>query len=157
MWVNPKTDWSETDFFNASDYNRIVGNVLYLEDLARTAIGTLDFYDMVEQKANLEMLYADEMNKITANLRLLNIYNYDGSVKTCEDNGTFFNYVELNKIEALTHMLYLTMKQSISFMKHLSFKLGNKFSVPRSMEDDYSEEMYRLAYILEDEKGDIKR
>lgn len=151
-WLQPKTDWTKDDFFNASDYNRIVGNVLYLEELSTTAIGTLDFYNMTEQKYNLEMLYADEMNKIKQNVELLNVYNFQTTLKVCSDNGTFLTYADLNKLEALISMLYITMKSQISFIKRLSFRLGNKFSVPRQIEDDYSTELYRLAYILEDEK-----
>lgn len=30
MWVEPKTNWSASDFFTAIDMNRIYGNVAYL-------------------------------------------------------------------------------------------------------------------------------
>ena len=27
MWVEPKTNWKQDDFFNVGDYNRIKGNL----------------------------------------------------------------------------------------------------------------------------------
>ena len=150
-WLQPKTDWTASDYFNASDYNRIVGNVLYLEELSVATIGTLDFYQMTQEKYHLQLLYADEMNKIKQNVELLNVYDFQTTLKTCSDNGTFLNYTDLNKLEALIYTLYITMRSQVSFLKRLSFRLGNKFSVPRQVEEDYSTELYRLAYILEDE------
>lgn len=154
-WIKPKIDWVATDYFNASDYNRIVGNVLFLEELSHSVIGTLDFYGMTEEKANLELLYADEMNSITQNIKMMNVYSFDDSLKICNDNGTFLTYIDLNKLEALIYMLYITMKSQISFIKRLSFRLGNRFNVPRQIEEDYSTDLYRIAYIL-GQKGDVK-
>lgn len=33
-WMEPKTDWVSTDYFNAEDYNRMIGNISYLKTLA---------------------------------------------------------------------------------------------------------------------------
>ena len=33
-WIEPKTDWVSTDYFNIEDYNRIIGNIIYLKDFA---------------------------------------------------------------------------------------------------------------------------
>ena len=33
-WIEPKTDWVASDYFNIEDYNRIIGNITHLRTLA---------------------------------------------------------------------------------------------------------------------------
>lgn len=155
-WLRPKIEWESTDYFNASDYNRIVNNVLYLEELANHTIGVLNYRGMTEEKHNLDMLYAREMNAIEENIEKIDaFYKIDNKIVRYSDNGTFLTYAELNRLEALIYMLYVTMKSQLSFAKHLSFKLGSRNFAPKTTIEDYTEDLYRLAYIL-GQKGDIK-
>lgn len=155
-WLRPKIEWQSTDYFNASDYNRIVNNVLYIEDMAKETIGLLDFYEMTEEKHNLDMLYAREMNLIEQNVEKIDaIYGLDKKQVRFTDNGAFLTYSELNRLEALIYLLYVTMKSQTSFAKHLTFKLGTRVFAPKGTLEDYTTDLYKLAYIL-GQKGDIR-
>ena len=40
-WIEPKTDWTSSDYFNAEDYNRIIGNVIYLKAFSDALFNSL--------------------------------------------------------------------------------------------------------------------
>ena len=46
-WVTPKTNWTEDDYFNASDYNRIKDNASLLYGTTLTDSPTTDYPDSV--------------------------------------------------------------------------------------------------------------
>ena len=41
-WIEPKTDWTSSDYFNAEDYNRIIGNVIYLKAFSDALFNSLE-------------------------------------------------------------------------------------------------------------------
>ena len=55
MWKEPKTDWSESDYFNYEDYNRIKNNIAYLQGVALTLYADVSMKEMGSDKAS----YAD--------------------------------------------------------------------------------------------------
>lgn len=76
-WIEPKTDWVATDYFNATDYNRIKNNIAHLKELTdRLFIG-------------LKWVTGKNLLQNTASTKTLNgvtfTVNSDGSVIA---NGT---------------------------------------------------------------------
>ena len=95
-WTTPKTDWIGTDYFTASDWDRICGNVEYIADelgVAFTAYG----------KANGSALFASNCNDITDMLETLytalNASWNRGYVAPRVDYGSAWNSRDLNIIE----------------------------------------------------------
>ncbi len=64
-WVTPKTNWVSTDYFNITDYKRIVGNIEYLKDLANKLFNyETKLNSIPAEKQYTSMIYADEINTI---------------------------------------------------------------------------------------------
>ena len=65
MWIEPKTNWVSTDYFNYSDYNRIKNNIAHLRDLSLSLYVNYQYKDMgVDKSGYSEFPYADEFNAI---------------------------------------------------------------------------------------------
>lgn len=72
MWKEPKTDWSESDYFNYEDYNRIKNNIAYLQGVALTLYADVSMKEMGSDKASYaDFPYADEFNSLEDNLESL--------------------------------------------------------------------------------------
>lgn len=108
-WITPKTNWLPTDYFNASDYNRIVGNILHLKSLVDEIFPDFDIGEMETTKTYASMFYANEMNAIEDNLELINLYTYElgiGDKQTYRSNNATPLFSEFNRIESATLRLY---------------------------------------------------
>ena len=63
-WLEPKTDWQASDFFNIQDYNRIKGNLNEIRTMALTMWPDFSFEEMGTDKTYEDYgFYADEINK----------------------------------------------------------------------------------------------
>lgn len=123
-WNTPKIDWQPTDKFNASEYNRIAGNLHYLRDYARDKWYNVN-YEIAEISFSTLSL-ASIINALEDSLDNLNknTYNYAsiGSKKTYVGNRRPINYSELNRIESTTLKIYTTLNAEQT--KVLNFTLG---------------------------------
>lgn len=107
-WTTPKTAWTENDFFNVADWDRIRLNLEFLRAYAG------NFFPLVSISATSEKtvqswLYASDLNALEENLTAIN----DGSVqldvgaqKVFQPNGPSIDYAELNRIESACAMIY---------------------------------------------------
>lgn len=98
-FITPKTNWTENDYFNYYDYNRIKNNIEYL---AQQFDPPVMIMDMGEDKTVRDFFYADEMTRIQTNLGFLctrlNLA-YEGKIYSPE--GPVMFYWELNQMEQL--------------------------------------------------------
>lgn len=128
-WIEPKTDWSASDFFNATDYNRIIGNLAYLKAyLDGLFIGLTNISTMAEKTAT-SLIYAREINAIEMALEQLNLetYKFDiGETKEYMTNTRTIDYVELNRIETAISMLCRQMINHKENLTRLAFALGGQ-------------------------------
>lgn len=127
-WITPKIDWVSTDFFNIQDYNRIKGNLLYLQDMLNKLFPRTDYDDMGEDKQYVSDIYAREFNTLESNLSALNLDTYNlsiGEQSTYVGNGTTPLFAELNRIEGAMLSLYNRANTDIAIMPRYSFRLGN--------------------------------
>ena len=127
-WSTPKTDWASTDYFNISDYARIVGNLKYIQSLASEMYAEITLDELADTKTYTDFLYADEMNSIEHNLESLNngTYAFDiGTTQTYSANGATPLYSEFNRIESATLKIKTTLEVQKENIPTLSFTLGN--------------------------------
>ena len=133
MWITPKTNWVATDPVNASDYNRISGNLNYLNEELNALQNTLD-----TNKTYTDLPYPSVWNAIEDTLDEINQLTYDfeiGSKSQFVANGNYIDYIELKRIEGAILKIGLTWKAEKDCMPHLAFRLGNSrtFDVPRAI------------------------
>lgn len=128
-WKEPKTNWVSTDYFDAEDYNRIIGNIGYVRELADDLFLHISKEDLGEEKTHLSMLYAREMNAIESTLETLNLETYQfevGETMEYRANGSTPLWSELNRIESAIFLLYNTMTAHKAALPRLEFRLGNQ-------------------------------
>lgn len=137
-WVTPKTDWQVSydengnytgDYFNIEDYNRIIGNLNYLKELASTLFPAISVADMGTEKTYESMIYASEMNVIEDNLEAINQNTYSldiGSKVTYQVNKGTPLWSELNRIENACLLLYKTLTAHKNALPRFAFTLGGQ-------------------------------
>ena len=127
-WIQPKTNWTVSDRFNISDYNRIKGNLDFLKDKAETLYMSFDTQDMGPEKNYVDYIYASEINNFEENLEKINqnIFTQDfGDRQTFVPNGVFITYDELNRIESAILNMYNLLDRQKAGLIRLAFRFGN--------------------------------
>lgn len=128
-WIEPKTDWNDTEYFEYTDYNRIVGNLKYLKKLGDELFANIGEITVGEQKKVMQEFYAREMNEIENSLHNLNLetYGFDiGSKKIYKANGATPLWSEFNRIENASLLLYNTMVSHKNSLPRLTIVLGGQ-------------------------------
>lgn len=128
-WIEPKTDWTSTDYFNAEDYNRIIGNITHLKALGDDLFSGLSNLSMGEEKAIMSLIYAREINAIEDSLEKLNLETYGleiGEKQSFKPNKATPLWSEFNRIESAILLLHETMVVHKDNLPRLAFRLGNQ-------------------------------
>ena len=110
LWTTPKTDWVKTDYFTATDCTRISSNLIFLYYLGKSLFGDFDLVaNLSSTWHDSDFIYADDINGIEANFDVINQHtmnkNY-GKSPHYHANGSFIDYVELNRLESAMLDLY---------------------------------------------------
>ena len=107
-WTAPKTNWTPTDYFNASDYNRIKTNIEHCATMPETAIS---ISPMGITKSTGDPIYASEINKFEQNVSTLCEYIGEtyGAWPTNYPNGPIIRWKELNRIEKALYRVYVVL------------------------------------------------
>lgn len=124
-----RIDWTKTDYFNAEDYNRIIGNLTYLKAYLDSLFLGLTNISTMEEKTFESLIYAREINAIETALEQLNLetYGFDiGETKEYLPNTRTLDFVELNRIESAILLLYKTMTAHKEALPKLAFTLGGQ-------------------------------
>lgn len=136
MWIEPKTDWKITrdasgkytgDYFQADDYNRIKGNMIYLHDLAADVYPPVPFEAMGGDKTYTDYPYAEELNRIEGNLESLleGTYPFSENIRNVYyDNQSFLTVDDLNRIEKACLLLYRGLWAQKNGRRRLSYRMG---------------------------------
>lgn len=128
-WIEPKTNWKASDYFNAEDYNRIIGNIAYLRSyLDNLFIGLTDV-SLGDEKTYKSLFYAREMNAIEQALDKLNLetYSFDiGEAKEYKANKATPLWTEYNRIECAILLLHDTMVAHKDNLPRLAITLGRQ-------------------------------
>lgn len=132
MWIEPKTNWKATDYFNIGDYNRIKNNLTHLKDMAAELYEIHSFVDMGADKTYSDYYYADEINLFESNLENINTSTFPrsiGDTATFYDNQSLIDYIELNRIEAAIRLIYNGLYGQLIGRRRLKFRLGKRRAV----------------------------
>lgn len=133
MWTTPKTDWSSTDYFNLTDYNRIKNNIAYIRELALEVFVDFPFEDMGNDKTSYtEYPYADEFTAMEDNLEYIreNTFLFDDSeYKQWYENQRTPNYEDFNRLERACLLFYQGFNSIKENKARLSFRLGAMKSI----------------------------
>ena len=128
-WIEPKTDWVDSDFINTEDYNRIIGNIAYLRAYLDSLFYSLSEISIGENETITGIPYARKINAIETALETLNLetYGFDiGETKEYLPNTRTLDFVELNRIESAILLLYKTMTAHKESLPKLAFTLGGQ-------------------------------
>lgn len=127
-YMETKTDWKSSDFFNVQDYNRIKGNLNEIRKLALTLWPDFSFEDMGEDKSYEDYsFYADEINRFEANVEHICQGTFPfqvGERQTFYDNTPFIGWQELNRLEEACRLMYSNLKSREEGRKMLAFTLN---------------------------------
>lgn len=129
IWTEPKTNWTATDAFDYTQYNRVTDNITFLKAFADTLFMHLTDLSLEREKTNLSLIYARHMNDIENGLERLNQETYGlniGETKTYKPNGKVPTYEEYNRIESASLALYETLMVHQNNLTRLGFTLGNQ-------------------------------
>ena len=127
-WIEPKTNWTSSDYFNATDYNRIIGNLTHLKALADDLFANLTNVSL-EEKTVESLIYAREVNAIEKALEALNLETYKFNIGDTQEymaNTKTTTWEEFNRIESATLRLYNQMVNHKQNLTRLAFTLGNQ-------------------------------
>lgn len=125
-WIEPKTNWEATDYFNAEDYNRMIGNLAYLKEFSRALVKDFEILDMGGEKAYSDFIYAREINVLEDNLETINLKTYAmniGEKVVYRDNGNTPLYSEFNRMEKAMKKIYEEMSLQKANLSKLAFRL----------------------------------
>lgn len=136
-WQTPKTDWYGEevdgvytgDRFNATDYNRIKNNLIFLRELAITMYEPFTIETVSNDKTTADFFYAEEINTMERNLDTINTntINRDyGSRVTYIGNGNTPVYTELNRLESAILDLYDRLTNQSEGRRMFEWNFGMK-------------------------------
>ncbi len=136
-WQTPKTDWSGEvvdgvyvgDRFNAVDFNRIKNNLEYLRELAVKMYEEFTIQSLGSDRTPKDYFYADEINKLEANLTTINSKSLKrsyGSAPTYVDNGNTMDFKELNRLESAILDLYERLTNEYEGRRMFTWNFGMK-------------------------------
>lgn len=134
-WTTPKTNWTAQwdgegnylgDYFDLTDYNRIIGNMQHLQEIAAEVFGA-DIDREFATKGLNTFYYASDVNAITGTLNDLAEQTYalvSEEFPTYYGNQGFPDYVMWNRIESAQLAYYNMITSTKSIQRRLAFTLG---------------------------------
>lgn len=130
-WLQPKTDWRESDWFNIEDYNRIKNNLNEIRLQALVLWPDFSWDEMGVDKDYNDYFYADEINQFESNLEHIctDVFPFVvGDGQTFYDNQPFIDWRELNRIETACRLIYRNIQGRIQGRQRLPITLnGGRF------------------------------
>lgn len=115
-WINPKTNWNSETYINASDFNRIEGNLTHIHGLFEQLFPSMAWSQYATQTTN-DIPYTSKWVIVEGQLENLNMKSYGlniGNRKAFSTNGPYIDYNELNRIENACLTLYNRMTAQIA-------------------------------------------
>lgn len=126
-WTEPKTNWTENDYFNIEDYNRIKNNIDYLTKEVGYVVKPIDGTDMGEDVTSTLVVWkSDQFNTIESNMgKVVAAMGDEFDTRRYFPNGVFINADSLNRIEQACLDTYIGVKKQETCLTRLDFRLGD--------------------------------
>lgn len=128
MYQIPKTNWVAADFFNYTDYTRIVENIKEIKNLSDEVFSGVPELDQMDSKTNYAAIpYSKDFNAINNNIDNINGATYKFSLPVKEvytDNNFFPDYQAFNRMETFCYLIYNPLISLIYSLEHLEITFG---------------------------------
>lgn len=126
-WIEPKTNWTENDYFNIEDYNRIKNNIDYLMKEVGYVVKPVDGTDMGEDVTSTLVVWkSDQFNAFENNMdKVVTAMGDEFDTRRYFPNGAFINADSLNRIEQACLDTYTGVKKQETCLTRLDFRLGD--------------------------------
>ena len=131
-WIEPKTNWTEEDYYNFDDLNRVESNTEYLVDLVETYSTRPNIGDTKTDWGITDFPFADDIGRAETNIDLIRQQTYTPLDWTPAklDWSTLdgFGYEEANRLERNLVALYVMInliKESLLYCGTFSCGQGN--------------------------------
>ena len=126
-WTTPKTTWLSGDSFClAPDYERIRGNLLYLQERAAQLLQKPDYAQMKDYTIQ-DVPLADFFNAVEQNLQAVAqaVQQRESyQTKTFAANDLVWDWRDLERIEQMQLQIYMDLKAIEEGQQRLAFCLG---------------------------------
>lgn len=130
MWIAPKLNWTEDDFYNAEDLNRVENNTLEVAQLIKQLIGIdVKLETTINNRNYISIEFADSLNRVERNLEKLSVFNLENlqSLKTNWQVGDPFTYKDAKRLENNLNILYDVLSKNIASVQYCgTFNCGEK-------------------------------
>lgn len=130
MWIAPKLNWTEDDYYNPEDLNRVENNTLEVAQLIQQLIGTnVNLESTVTNRDYSSIEFADSLNRVERNLEKLSVLNLNGlkTLKTNWQAGDSFSYKDAIRLENNLFVLYEVLsKNTVNINYCGTFSCGEK-------------------------------
>lgn len=117
MWKTPKLNWTEDDYYNAEDLNRVESNTKVVADLIKQLIGVDVGLEPTETNRDMSRIeFADSLNRIERNLERLSVFNLPGlrQLKTNWQAMDPFDYRDAIRLETNLAILYEVLSKNVT-------------------------------------------
>lgn len=117
MWITPKLNWTEDNFYNPEDLNRVENNILEVSALIEQLLGTdVGLEPIITNRDYSSIDFADSFNRVERNLERLSVFSLDGlqPLKTDWQVGDPFSFKDANRYESNLSILYNVLSKNIT-------------------------------------------
>jgi hypothetical protein len=127
-WITPKTNWQATDVFDLTpDYQRIRGNILHLQDMARPLYPPVILADMANHDIK-DIPGVEFFSHVDGNVDILlnNTFRPPRTelARSYAVNGRAWNSDDLNRIEGAQLSLFRILYAQDEARPNLAFVMG---------------------------------
>lgn len=126
MWQEPKVDWRAEDSFDIEDYQRIVGNIAVVKQLAEELYRTISLAPAVECKAG-GIIFIEFFATVEDNLEKLwrgSIARTSYSKRVMQEGGSVWDKQDLARIEGTLGQLRSDLLAQREAQQIMPFILG---------------------------------
>ncbi|MEY8001213.1 hypothetical protein AB8U03_13610 [Clostridium sp. Mt-5] len=115
-WQTPKLNWTEDDFYNPEDLNRVENNTLEVADLIKQILDNdVGLESIVTNRDYSAIEFADSLNRIERNIQKVSVLNLNGLVasKTTWNVGDAFSFKDAIRLETNTSIIYALLIKNV--------------------------------------------
>lgn len=116
MWQTPKLNWTQDDYYNSEDLNRVENNTVEVSNLIKQLIGiNINLEQPITNRDYSSIEFADSFNRIERNLEKLKVLNLEGlrAAKTTWQTGDSFTFNDAIRYETNLSILYNVFSRNI--------------------------------------------
>lgn len=108
-WLEPKTDWNSTDYYNAHDLNRVESNTAEVIAFLQSIQFDTPTITAVTNRDNTRIEYISSINRVESNIDTIKnkfLTPPGWQSKKTWTTGPGFNYQDANRLESNLELLY---------------------------------------------------